>query len=72
MLREIGLDDVDCSWGWLEMALLIGVKQLSPARRLRDGLRRYIFGRCLTSPKEPHPSRGRRNRRIRLTSSLKA
>jgi tRNA (cmo5U34)-methyltransferase len=26
-LRELGYDDVDCYWKWLEMALLIGVKR---------------------------------------------
>jgi tRNA (cmo5U34)-methyltransferase len=26
-LRELGFDDVDCYWKWLEMALLIGVRR---------------------------------------------
>ncbi|HEY3759156.1 MAG TPA: class I SAM-dependent methyltransferase [Solirubrobacteraceae bacterium] len=26
-LRELGFDDVDCYWKWLEMALIVGVKR---------------------------------------------
>jgi len=30
-LRELGLDDVDCYWKWLEMALIVGVKPRLPS-----------------------------------------
>jgi len=32
-LRELGFEDVDCYWKWLEMALVIGFKPSGGGRR---------------------------------------